>query len=300
MGDHHKQTITTTTTTATTITYRYRTDKIKHSKRKIMSAATSTDDDDEEEIITVTGKCMCGSVTYELTGKPMMNCLCHCNACSTGLTSSCAVHLLAMTQGCYKITEGEEDKLQVFDGNGTLKFYRCTDCGSAVMQGPEKAPFRAFYPRNFDGYVDGKVNTLPNKYKPQIHVNYENRLWDTNDELPKFAAFPTVTDAGMVNNDGTPIQMPTDRSTDDESSEQPSSLDLLEKMRTLMELESKNSGDKDTKITELEGDNKRLIAEGTKTRVDLTMKGKQFDHLRAAVLAAAKAVTVPPTTTEAE
>jgi len=145
--------------------------------------------------------------------------------------------------------------------------------------------------------VDGKVNTLPNKYKPQIHINYENRLWDTHDELPKFAAFPPT---GMVTNDGTPIQIPTNRSTDDESSKQPSSLDLLEKMRTVMELESKNSCDKDTKISELEGENKRLIAEGTKTRVDLTMKGKQFDHLRAAVLAAAKAVTVPPTTTKTE
>lgn len=267
-----------------------------------MSAAAA----DDEEIITVTGKCMCGSVTYELTGKPMMNCLCHCNACSTPLNSSCAVHLLAMTQGCYKITNGD-NKLKVFDGNGTLKFYRCTDCGSAVMQGPEKAPFRAFYPRNFDGYVDGKVNTLPNKYKPQIHVNYENRLWDTNDELPKFAAFPPD---GMVNNDGTLITMPAVpayRSTDDESLEQPSSLDLLEKMRTVLELESKTSGDKDTKISELEGESKRLIAdvqskvgECTKLSVVLAIKEKQFDYLRAAVLETAKAVTDPPITSKAE
>eukprot|EP00534_Pseudo-nitzschia_fraudulenta_P000491 CAMPEP_0201128616 /NCGR_PEP_ID=MMETSP0850-20130426/34297_1 /ASSEMBLY_ACC=CAM_ASM_000622 /TAXON_ID=183588 /ORGANISM="Pseudo-nitzschia fraudulenta, Strain WWA7" /LENGTH=157 /DNA_ID=CAMNT_0047397855 /DNA_START=28 /DNA_END=501 /DNA_ORIENTATION=+ len=151
---------------------------------------------------TIKGKCNCGKVTFELTGAPMMNALCHCNACTSGLGSSCAVHLwVAASSENYKITSGEE-LLKRYDGNKTLKFWKCSGCGSPIYQGPEAAPFRGFYPRTFDGYVDGKCNKLPDDLQPTMHVNYENRLWDANDDKPKFAAFPPE---GMVNNDGSPI-----------------------------------------------------------------------------------------------
>jgi hypothetical protein len=101
----------------------------------------------------------------------------------------------------YTITEGEE-YLKKFDGNGSLRFWKCTECGSPVYQGPEAADFRAFYPRSFEGYVNGKVNTLPDHLKPKFHINYENRMWDFNDELPKFAAYPPNN---MVQNDGSPV-----------------------------------------------------------------------------------------------
>jgi hypothetical protein len=151
----------------------------------------------------IKGKCNCGKVTFELNGDPMMNCLCHCEGCSSGLGSSCSVHLyIVPTEENYKITEGEEH-LKKYDGKGSLKFWKCTECGSPVYQGPEGAPFRGFYPRSFLGYVDGKVNTLPDHLKPRFHVNYENRMWDINDLLPKFAVFPPDN---MVEVDGTPVE----------------------------------------------------------------------------------------------
>ena len=69
------------------------------------------------------------------------------------------------------------------------------------MQGPEGAPFRAFYPRYFNGYIEGKSNALPEALTAKVHFNYENRMWDFNDDIPKFAAFPPNN---PVNNDGTP------------------------------------------------------------------------------------------------
>ena len=149
-----------------------------------------------------TGKCNCGKVTFELTGDPLMNVLCHCNGCSTGLGVSGSVHLYVVSsQECVKITEGE-DLLKKFVGKGPLRFWKCTECGSPVYQEPDGMPIRGFYPRTFDGYVDGKCNKIPEDLKPKIHINYENRLWDFNDELPKFAAFPPDN---MVQNDGTPV-----------------------------------------------------------------------------------------------
>ena len=82
-----------------------------------------------------------------------------------------------------------------------MRFYRCTECGGPVYQSPEGAPFRAFYPRLFDGYVNGKCNTLPKDLLPTIHINYENRLYDFNDDLPKYLVWPG---GDMCNNDGSP------------------------------------------------------------------------------------------------
>jgi len=93
--------------------------------------------------------------------------------------------------------------------------------------------------------------------------------------------------------------------------EQPSSLELLETMRTVLEAEMKQSDEKDlqimeleTTLAELEATNQELTEEVAfkaqeceHARDHLATKGKQFDYLRVAVLAAAKAVvTGPPTT----
>mmetsp|Transcript_11404 Transcript_11404/g.32851 ORF Transcript_11404/g.32851 Transcript_11404/m.32851 type:complete len:160 (+) Transcript_11404:146-625(+) len=149
------------------------------------------------------GKCKCGCIEFELNGAPMMNVLCHCKNCTTGLGCGCSIHLyLAATSDNWSITKGEEH-VKMFEGGGALRFWRCTECGSPVMQGPEGAPFRAFYPRTFEGYVDGKCNKIPDSLKPKMHINYENRAWDVNDDLPKYAAFPPNN---MVNNNGSPCE----------------------------------------------------------------------------------------------
>ena len=147
----------------------------------------------------ITGQCYCGAVKFELTGEPMMNVLCHCKTCSMSL-GMCPVHLYIMKNEQWKITQGE-DKIKKFSGNGALRVYKCWECGSQFCQGPENLPFRAFYPRFMDGYVDGKSNKLPENLCPKMHINYENRMWDYNDDVPKFAAFAPNN---PLNNDGTP------------------------------------------------------------------------------------------------
>ena len=116
--------------------------------------------DDATKTTPMTGKCFCGAVSFELTGDPLMNALCHCRACSIAVGTTTPIHLYAMTHGNYKING--EDKMKVYNQGGTLKIGRCTECSCPIYQGPEKSPFKAFFPRYFDGYVDG---TLINKTK---------------------------------------------------------------------------------------------------------------------------------------
>jgi hypothetical protein len=116
--------------------------------------------DDATKTTPMTGKCFCGAVSFELTGDPLMNALCHCRACSIAVGTTTPIHLYAMTHGNYRING--EDKIKVYNQGGTLKIGRCTECSCPIYQGPEKSPFKAFFPRYFDGYVDG---TLINKTK---------------------------------------------------------------------------------------------------------------------------------------
>ena len=111
--------------------------------------------DDATKTTPMTGKCFCGAVSFELTGDPLMNALCHCRACTIAVGTTTPIHLYAMTHGNYKING--EDKMKVYNQGGTLKIGRCTECSCPIYQGLEKSPFKAFFPRYFDGYVDGTL-----------------------------------------------------------------------------------------------------------------------------------------------
>ena len=52
-----------------------------------------------------------------------------------------------------------------------------------------------------NGYIEGKSNKLPENLMYKTHINYENRMWDFNDDVPKFAGFPPEN---PLNNDGSP------------------------------------------------------------------------------------------------
>ena len=79
---------------------------------------------------------------------------------------------------------------------------------SHIYQCPDGAGFRAILPVNFhiEAAADdpnipcGKSSKLPNELMPTAHTNYENRVMDVHDDLPKFTAFSS---SPRLNNDGT-------------------------------------------------------------------------------------------------
>jgi len=133
-------------------------------------------------------KCACGKVTYTVNEPPMFNMLCHCNACSVGI-GMCPVQVYAVTHENFVFKTGE-DQIKIFQPKGKMQFARATCCGIPIYQCPEGGSFKCTYPRNFEGYVDGKSNKLPDNLLPTAHCNYENRQYDWNDEAPKFTCYP--------------------------------------------------------------------------------------------------------------
>ena len=152
------------------------------------------------ETIEDIGACHCRGVKYKVSGKVIMNALCHCKACGHNRGMN-PVHLIGVTppEGV-EITEGKE-LLTTAKGYGTLRHTFCSKCSCMIYQCPEGANFRAILPTNFH-IEDGVVCKLPEKYLPKFHVNYENRHYDWGDTLPKFKCFPPN---GKVDNQGNHI-----------------------------------------------------------------------------------------------
>ena len=152
---------------------------------------------EEAKTIKQSGKCVCGAVEYTLDGPYMFNGLCHCKACTINAGSG-PVHLIGAAHSTWSFQKGE-DNLEICKGYfGKMYVAKCKTCMAPVYQGPEGGPFKAAFPRMFQ-ISDGKSCKLPAELMPQAHLNYENRLWDCNDDLPKMGCF-----SDPVNNNGTP------------------------------------------------------------------------------------------------
>eukprot|EP00295_Goniomonas_pacifica_P003641 CAMPEP_0175804926 /NCGR_PEP_ID=MMETSP0107_2-20121207/384_1 /TAXON_ID=195067 ORGANISM="Goniomonas pacifica, Strain CCMP1869" /NCGR_SAMPLE_ID=MMETSP0107_2 /ASSEMBLY_ACC=CAM_ASM_000203 /LENGTH=160 /DNA_ID=CAMNT_0017116315 /DNA_START=10 /DNA_END=492 /DNA_ORIENTATION=- len=151
------------------------------------------------QAISQTGKCHCGEVEYKVEGTVLFNGLCHCPNCTRARGTS-PIHIIGVApKTCVTITKGA-DKLTTWDNGGRNNRVFCSKCGCLLNQGPPGADFRAIPPTTFH-ISDGVNCKLPAEYQPKAHVNYENRTFDWNDDLPKFKTFPGP-DGAMLNSDG--------------------------------------------------------------------------------------------------
>ena len=151
------------------------------------------------ETVTQTGQCNCGNIKYEIASTVRFSGYCHCKACSRAMGQS-PVHLVMFNGAdCIKVTAGN---VKHCSGIGKMRHAFCGDCGTGLYQHPDGADVRAVFPVNFQ-IEDGASCRLPEKYHPSLHCNYENRLLDSTDSLPKCKVWPG---GEMLNNDGTPTQ----------------------------------------------------------------------------------------------
>jgi len=102
----------------------------------------------------------------------------------------------------FTITEGAE-LVKVYS-QAPMEWHFCSKCGTVVNQQPKGLPgidFVGVLPTTFrleraDAPNNGAL-LLPDKYLPQAHVNYESRLVDYQDSLPKFKVFEISLFVGL-------------------------------------------------------------------------------------------------------
>lgn len=184
---------------------------------KTMSSDLSALPAPATELAPLTGHCSCGGVEFVAKGPIRFNVLCHCRSCSRARGVS-PVHLLAVSEDgeSFTLTRGAEllktyVMLKTPGNTRNMTFTFCTGCGTHIYQRPEGAPFFAMFPLNFrianvdnpsfkEGENSEKNCLLPKELWPRLHLNYENRLKDWDDSLPKYQTFRNGPEC---ENDGT-------------------------------------------------------------------------------------------------
>ncbi|MBZ4023704.1 aldehyde-activating protein [Rhodobacter sp. TJ_12] len=130
----------------------------------------------------VRGQCLCGAVTFRISGQFERFFLCHCGRCRKDSGSAHSANLFSSTAKIDWVS-GQEN-IRTFNVPGTrhIKCF-CAACGSALPS----------YNSNDDvlvvpaGSVDSQIDILP-----EAHICYSNRAeWDDNlDTLAKIDGLP--------------------------------------------------------------------------------------------------------------
>lgn len=163
------------------------------------------------------GSCNCGAVAFTVNDVPnepistlpfpWFNAYCHCRACSRARGASPS-HLFGVPASHFSITKGAS-RLKAINGRGKMIHAFCTHCGCHIYQHLDGVDYRAVFPANFhietnDASVPCGVSCkLPKQLWPTQHFNYENRLMNATDDLPKYTTFQS---SPRLNNDGSLYQ----------------------------------------------------------------------------------------------
>lgn len=124
------------------------------------------------------GKCFCGAVTLTVSGEPAAMGYCHCSSCREWSAGPVNAFSLWPTQNV-KITKGA-DMLGAYNKTPGSTRKWCKKCGGHVLT--EHPTF---------GLTDVYVAVLPElKFKPALHVHYQETVLKMRDGLPKQKDMP--------------------------------------------------------------------------------------------------------------
>ena len=132
------------------------------------------------------GSCLCGAVTYTVTGEPKRFYHCHCMRCRKATGTGHASNIF-LQPGTLTWLSGEE-QIRAFKPPEAQRFTNsfCATCGSpiysALDQRPEVRRLRL-------GTVDTPF-TCANAF--HIYTGAKASWWDCDDGLPRFASYLRV------------------------------------------------------------------------------------------------------------
>lgn len=140
----------------------------------------------KENKITIqkhTGSCLCGQVTFEISGNFERFFFCHCEYCRKDTGTAHAANLFSSTAKLEWLSGESNIKTFDFNSSGHIKSF-CSNCGSALPNIQINGTLLVVPA----GCLDSKVSVIP-----QGHIYFSHRAdWDNDlhkvwkfDELPE-------------------------------------------------------------------------------------------------------------------
>jgi hypothetical protein len=137
------------------------------------------------------GTCYCGEVSVTATGKPLSVSICHCTTCQQLGGSPFGVQSLHRPAN-FTINKPPED-LWSLQSSKNVTRYRCQTCGSPVYATLNGGKIFVV-PRSIlfqDKNIPG--DNEDDDYRPKHHMYYGSRIFDVNDDLPKYVGTSHAT-----------------------------------------------------------------------------------------------------------
>ena len=129
----------------------------------------------------LSGKCLCGSIAYQVSGEPVYVALCHCSDCRRSAGAP-MVAWAAFPAAAFVLTKGNP---RTVNSSGAALRSFCPDCGTGLFYRNETM---------LPGIVDVQSATLddPNALPPTMQVQTAERLtWMQHlGKLAEFERFP--------------------------------------------------------------------------------------------------------------
>ena len=124
-------------------------------------------------------ECDCGASALTLEGEPRVCAFCHCNSCQNLL--NLPLNALAAWPGDAMTVSRGSLKSFKYPGKELHRFW-CPDCGS-MMYDTNRFGFAVISQTHLRKAHGGE---LPEKFLPDKHIFYSDRIVDIDDPLPKY------------------------------------------------------------------------------------------------------------------
>ena len=130
--------------------------------------------------MAITGSCLCGAVGYEISGRLLDACHCHCSMCRKAHGAAYATYA-SLRPEAFRWTSGEEFVTR-YDSSPTMSRIFCSVCGS---------PLAATGDGQIDSITLGTVEGDP-EIRPRSHIFAGSKAtWhEISDALPRFEEWP--------------------------------------------------------------------------------------------------------------
>ena len=133
----------------------------------------------------ISGRCLCGRVTYSSEAPPAFMGKCYCLDCSNE-SGTGHIATVAVPDATFNVSGELTEYAKMSDDGHALTKYFCTTCGSTLFTRPQKLP----------GLVVVRAGTLDDRsvLTPQLQM-YVSRApaWDRPD--PEVTSFPEMATA---------------------------------------------------------------------------------------------------------
>jgi hypothetical protein len=155
-----------------------RSDLLARSEPKRLTAALALETGSGAMAMVHKGQCFCGAIELEISGDPAAQGYCHCESCRTMAGAPVRGFTLWPTDAV-RVTRGE-DQLKGYSKTDFSDRRHCARCGGQVLIHHPSIGMTDVHSESLRGF----------DFRPEVHVNYQERTLRVVDGLPKLKDFP--------------------------------------------------------------------------------------------------------------